>query len=216
VDELYSDAYLLAVNKPGGMPVQPDPTGDMSLFQLVQTGPPERPDAGMPHRVDRPVSGVVLFTLTADALAAMSALFAEQRVHKVYWAVVEGTPGEKGSWMHRLTHDAHAHKARVVEVPEGHPCITHYRRLAQGDRYALLELIPEGGRFHQLRAQCAAAGHSIKGDVKYGARRGEADRTIGLHARSITFEHPFTGKQVVVEAPPPSSPLWKALLEKAG
>ncbi len=106
--ELYSDAYLLAVNKPGGMPVQPDPTGDMSLFQLVQTGPPERPDAGMPHRVDRPVSGVVLFTLTAEALAAMSALFAEQRVHKMYWAVVEGTPGDKGSWMHRLTHDAHA------------------------------------------------------------------------------------------------------------
>ena len=92
------------------------------------------------------------------------------------------------------------------------PSTVRFKRLSAGERYTLLELVPDGGRFHQLRAQCAAAGFPIKGDVKYGARRGEKDRTIALHARSVAFTHPFTGKPLSIEADAPSGPLWAALL----
>ncbi|MEO8068727.1 MAG: RluA family pseudouridine synthase [Flavobacteriales bacterium] len=220
MEELWSDAHFLAVHKPAGMPVQADKTGDVSVIETVRTQwQDQHIDAlpGLAHRLDRPVSGVLLLTRTAEALTAINVLFARHAVRKTYWAVVAGVPPDSGVWKHRLVHDPHKHKAYVAR-PEQQAVDAelHYKRLAKGDRYSLLELVPAGGSFHQLRAQCAAAGFPIKGDVKYGARRGEQDRSIGLHARSLEFVHPFTGVKQRVEAPPPSAPLWKALLNMAG
>lgn len=210
---LYQDQHLICVAKPGGMPSQRDTTGDPCVSDLLSAEPGTGGVSfGIPHRLDRPVSGALLLTKDAATLAAMSALFASRNVEKRYWAIVEGKPPERGTWSNMLMHDARAHKARVPAEGQGTAVSLGFRRLALGDRYALLELIPDRGYFHQLRAQCAAAGHPIKGDVKYGARRGEPDRTIALHARSLAFTHPFTGRPVRIEAPPPTNALWNALL----
>ena len=210
---LYEDTHLFAVHKPGGLAVQPDKTGDPDLLALMEERFTGDRSLGLPHRLDRPVSGVVLITRTPQALAAMSGLFAERAVRKIYWAIVAGEPARSGMWAFRLAHDAHKHKAMVTQDSSVAMSSTVFTRLATGDRYSLIELVPDGGRFHQLRALCAAAGFPIKGDVKYGARRGEKDRTIALHARSVSFEHPFTGNLVHIEAETPPNALWKALLE---
>lgn len=206
---LYGDAHLIAFNKPGGMPVQPDTTGDPSLLELVRLSLPAATPLGLPHRLDRPVSGVVVLTRSAEVLPLLSRAFADHAVQKTYWAIVTGDPGPAGRWTHRLVHDPRQHRARVVaDAKRGHDVQVSFKRSAVGDRYTLLELQPDGGRFHQLRAQCAAAGHPIKGDVKYGARRGEPDRTIGLHARSLVFDHPITGERLRIVAPAPATGLW--------
>lgn len=211
---LYSDPHLLCVWKPGGVPSQSDPTGDPSVIELLSQDTLWRSELplGLPHRLDRPVSGALLLTRSQEALVALSALFAEGKVAKRYWAIVEGRPPEKGTWENVLAHDARTHRSRVVRSGGGgRPVRLEYARLAQGERYSLLELAPVGGFFHQLRAQCGAAGHPIKGDVKYGARRGEPDRTIALHARSVSFPHPIERIQLHIDAPPPQGALWNAL-----
>ena len=162
------------------------------------------------------MSGVVLLARTTEANTASQALFRERRMEKRYWAIVEGCVEEARSELrHRLSHDARRHKAIVSKTKEGEEAVTRVRLLAQGDRYALVECIPEGGAFHQIRAQLAAWGHGIMGDVKYGARRAMKDRGIGLHARSLRFTHPFTGAEVFVEAPSPLAMPWPALVSMA-
>lgn len=215
MDILFADAHLLAVNKPGGLPMQADKTGDDHLFAKLAKAFPHDRSLGLPHRLDRPVSGVVLLTRTPEALTAINAMLAQRQVRKTYWAIVEGAPPDNGRWEHRLTHDAHHHKARISDDPDVDPSSVVFRTLARGDRFALIELVPEGGRFHQLRAQCAAAGFPIKGDVKYGARRGEKDRTIALHARALVFAHPLSNEGMSIEAPAPLTPIWTALLNMA-
>lgn len=212
---LYQDEHLVMVNKPAGMPVQPDPTGDPSLLEhmVAMSGLGE---VGLVHRLDRPVSGVVVMALGADALRLMNEEFRQRRVKKVYWAIVEGHPqGADGSGVrtieHQLVHDAHKHRARIVQEG-GKNVHLGFRVLAKGDRYTLVEVVPREGTFHQIRAQLAAIGHPIKGDVKYGARRGDKDRSIALHARSLSFAHPITGAPVQVLAPAPPEGVWKALV----
>jgi 23S rRNA pseudouridine1911/1915/1917 synthase len=212
VEVVFADAHLIAVNKPGGLPAQADKTGDDHLLVRLADVFPQDHALGLPHRLDRPVSGLVLVTRTLDALTAVNMLFAHREVHKVYWAIVEGTTPPNGQWTHRLAHDARHHKARVVDDVSAQEAVVTFRTLALGERYSLIELVPEGGRFHQLRAQCGAVGFPIKGDVKYGARRGEKDRTIALHARSIAFKHPSTGEDLVLHAAWPDTPLWSALV----
>ncbi|HNA33073.1 MAG TPA: RluA family pseudouridine synthase [Flavobacteriales bacterium] len=211
MEVLFSDRYLIAVRKPGGLPAQADPTGDPHLLRLLAPAFPHDHALSLPHRLDRPVSGIILVTRTKEALAAMSVLFQRRAVAKTYWSIVSGQPPESGVWEHALIHDTRNNKARVANDTSGPVARTSFRILSRGDRYALVELVPEGGRFHQLRAQCAAAGFPIKGDVKYGARRGEKDRTIALHARSLAFRHPFTGEALHLEADPPEGGLWRAL-----
>jgi len=213
---LHEDAHLLAVNKPGGLPVQADKTGDHFLLEHLIEMFPSDTSLGLPHRLDRPVSGAIVVTRTPEALAAMNLLFANRAVRKTYWAIVTGTPPEAGTWAHRLEHDTRNHKARVVENTSVDMSHVAFSRLAAGDRYSLIELVPDAGRFHQLRVQCAAAGFPIKGDVKYGARRGEKDRTIGLHARQLMFTHPFTGRTLDLLASPPSTGLWPVLVPSTG
>ncbi|MBK8226634.1 MAG: RluA family pseudouridine synthase [Flavobacteriales bacterium] len=214
---LFSDPWLLAVRKPAGVPVQADPTGDEDLLSLVRIERKE-PALELVHRIDRPVSGVVLLARTAEANKALQALFRERRVEKRYWAIVEGRVEEKGSvaLVHRLAQDAPNRRARVSEVQGDEASRTQVQVLARGDRYSLVECMPEGGAFHQIRAQLSAWGHAIKGDVKYGARRGEKDRSIGLHAREIRFVHPFTGESIRVAAQAPELGIWPALCAAAG
>lgn len=213
---LLETAHFVAVNKPAGMPTQPDQTGDHSLLTEVEAWERTRtahPQIGMPHRIDRPVSGVVLFTRNKEALVVMNDLFRSASVHKTYYAIVEGRTPAEGSCEHVLEHDAMKRKSRVVE--KGEISRLSFRTLAHGDRFSLLEVVPDGGAFHQIRAQLAAEGHSIKGDVKYGARRGEPDRSITLHARSLAFEHELFGGRVLIEAPPPATGVWPAFLRLA-
>jgi 23S rRNA pseudouridine1911/1915/1917 synthase len=206
---LYSDLHLLAVNKPPGVPSQPDPTGDPSVQDLVG-----EEGLGLPHRLDRPVSGVLVLSRTPEALRQLNAAFAEQRIAKTYVAIVEGRM-EDAVLEHLLVHDARAHKAHVVSsLRKGAAhAVLRVRELNAGERYTLVEVRPEGGRFHQIRAQLSAAGHPIKGDVKYGARRGEPDRSIALHARSLGLIHPLTGDPLRIVAPLPKTGLWPTLAE---
>lgn len=202
---LWADAHLLAVCKPAGMPVQPDRGGDPDLLTAVRTRHPGEA-IGLPHRLDRPVSGVVLLARTAPALAALDRAFRERTVAKTYLAVVTGAVAGDLHLEHRLVHDARHRRARLAG--DGILARIHVHPLHRGDRYTLVEVVPQGGAFHQIRAQLAAAGHAIKGDVKYGARRGERDRSIALHALRIALPHPFTGERLCVEAPLPGTPTW--------
>ncbi len=202
---LWADAHLLAVCKPSGMPVQPDPGGDPDLLSAVRARYPGEA-IGLPHRLDRPVSGVLLLARSAQALAALDRAFRERSVAKTYLAVVTGAVAGDLQLEHRLRHDAHAHRARTSD--RGTPVRLRVHPLHRGDRYTLVAVTPEGGAFHQIRAQLAAAGHPIKGDVKYGARRGERDRSIALHAFRIALPHPLTGAPLCVEAPLPDTTTW--------
>ncbi|MBP6391489.1 MAG: RluA family pseudouridine synthase [Flavobacteriales bacterium] len=206
---LWEETGLVAIRKPGGMPTQPDQRADLDALSIVQRMYPAA-DIGLIHRLDRPVSGVLVLALNAIALAAMNALFRERQVRKTYLAIVEGVMPVTFTLEHRLEQDARSRKARVA--PNGHLARLRGRRLAQGDHYALLEIEPDTGLFHQIRAQLAAQGTPIKGDVKYGARRGERDRSIALHAHTLSFRHPVTGTPVLVGAPPPTVPVWSSLL----
>lgn len=210
---LHEDAEVVAVNKPGGMPSVPDQSGDASALHALREV--FGPGVELPHRLDRPVSGVLLAARTPEALRALSAAFAGGAVAKVYHAIVHGLLEGEGTWEAVLTHDARARKAHVTNGGAGRAVRLAWRGLRTGERYTLLELRPEEGAFHQLRAQCAAAGHPIKGDVKYGARRGERDRSIALHAAAIRFTHPATGRVVSITAPPPDTTLWRAFTSGA-
>lgn len=216
VDILYKDENLCVVNKPAGMPVQPDGTGDTSLLDRISAQ--LRPiEPGLVHRLDRPVSGVVLFSLDAHTLRTMNEQFKLRKVEKHYWAIVEGLwEEEERSLEHWLEHDTKTKRSRISADRKGEASRLQVKLLSQGDRFSLVEVVPEGGAFHQIRAQLAAAGHPIKGDVKYGARRGEKDRTIALHARSIAFHHPATDELLEIVAPARTDGIWPPLLSKAG
>lgn len=209
---LLEDPWMLAVLKPAGMPVQADPTGDVDLVSWLRT---QRKELGIElvHRIDRPVSGVVLLSRSPEALPVLHAMFRERSMQKHYWAIVEGSVPMTGPIVleHSLKHDQRSHRSKVVSASGETGSRTQVRPLAQGDRYTLVEAVPEGGAFHQIRAQLSAWGHPIKGDVKYGARRGEKDRSIALHARSVRFVHPFTGVDINITAPYPTGTLWSAL-----
>ncbi len=213
---LYRDENLCVVNKAAGIPVQPDGTGDPSLLDLLaEHVRPQTP--GLIHRLDRPVSGVVMFSLDAPTLRTMNDQFKQRKVQKQYWAIVEGIwEGGERVLEHWLDHDTKAKKSRIATEQKGEAARLKVKLLSQGDRFALVEVVPQGGAFHQIRAQLAAAGHPIKGDVKYGARRGEKDRSISLHARSVAFHHPMTDEHLELAAPPRTDGIWLPLLDKAG
>ena len=205
------------VNKRVSDIVQGDQTGDLSLDKLLKEylkareSKPGEVFLGIPHRLDRPVSGVVVFAKTSKALSRMAQLFKDQQVEKIYHAIVITCPHpESGTLEHYLTRNTKQNKsyAHDKEVPGSKRARLHYRKLASSDHYHLLEVILETGRHHQIRAQLAATGSVIKGDRKYGARRSNKNGGISLHARKIAFIHPVRKEPVEVVAPYPKMDIF--------
>ncbi len=213
VQVCYEDDALLALNKPAGMPAQPDPTGDPSLLDWAQAYAVQ--PLHLVNRLDRPVSGLMLLAKTSRAMIQVQQQFRDSRVHKEYLAVVTGLPPEpQGELTHFLVQNPRTHRVQAYaeERPRAMRAVLCYRLIGQGDRYAFLLVQPLTGRHHQIRAQLAAIGCPIKGDVRYGARRANTDRSIHLHAWRLALEHPTTGRTLCLEASwPQTDALWKAV-----
>jgi 23S rRNA pseudouridine1911/1915/1917 synthase len=222
---LFEDNHCLAVAKPAPLLTQGVPPGIPTLEAMVKAYLKERYHKlgnvylGIPHRLDRPVSGVVVFARNTKAARRLAEQFHNRQVRKVYWAVVERSPaGEmppaEGVWQDWLLKIKEEARTEVVsaEAPGARRAVLRYRRLQEGDGGALLEIEPETGRMHQIRVQAAARGWPVRGDVAYGARLPfgppaelPRDRIIALHARSLTFLHPVRYEPVTVTAPLPQA-----------
>ncbi|HPA35415.1 MAG TPA: RluA family pseudouridine synthase [Chitinophagales bacterium] len=219
LDILYEDNHIIAVNKRSGDIVQGDETGDTPLSDLVKAYIKEKYQKpgevflGVVHRIDRPVSGIVLFARTSKSLSRLNELFKTKEITKTYWAVVKKKPvSDSGTLTHYHLKDEKTRKARLFdkEVAHSKKCVLHYRWLASSDHYHLLEIQLETGRFHQIRAQLAKIGSPIKGDVKYGFERpNENTRSIHLHARKISFIHPVKNEPIELTAPVPDEKIWQ-------
>lgn len=204
----------IALAKPPGIPVQADKTGDKSLFQLAEIYVKSK--LGIVHRIDRPASGVVIFAKNKKAIGVLSDQFRDKTVNKTYLAVVKNKPeNDSGTLRHYLKKNSRTKKTEVhdAEVPGGKLAELNYRLLGSSDNYHLLEVQPVTGRFHQIRAQLAAVGSPIKGDVKYGARRSNRDRSIHLHAWKLEFQHPVSNEKIALLAPLPKDPIWDYFAE---
>lgn len=225
---IYEDNHIIVVNKESGEIVQGDKTGDRPLSELVKDYIKEKyrkPGAvflGVVHRIDRPVSGLVVFARTSKALTRLNKMFAEkEEVSKTYWAIVESTktilPSDTTTLLtHWLTRNEQQNKsyAHDHEVPRSKKAQLRYRVLGRGDRYTLLEVQLLTGRHHQIRCQLAAIGCPIRGDLKYGAHRSNADGSISLLARHISFVHPVSKENISLDAPLPSDALWQTLASR--
>lgn len=220
---LYEDNHLMVVNKKVSQIVQGDKSGDPSMDMLLKAFIKERDNKpgevflGIPHRLDRPVSGAVVFAKTSKALSRMAGLFKEKKVEKIYHAIVEKCPQpDSGTLEHYLSRNTKQNKSYIHdrEVPDSKFARLHYRKLASSDRYHLLEIVLETGRHHQIRAQLAGIGSAIKGDRKYGAKRSNPNGGISLHARRITFIHPVKKEKVEVLAPYPKMDIFPVFFRK--
>jgi 23S rRNA pseudouridine1911/1915/1917 synthase len=207
----------MIVNKRVSDIVQGDKTGDISLDQLLKDfiklrdEKPGEVFLGIPHRLDRPVSGAVVFAKTSKALSRMAQLFKDKEVEKIYHAIVVDCPDpESGTLEHFITRNTKQNKSYVHlrEVDDSKWARLSYRKLASSDHYHLLEILLETGRHHQIRAQLAGIGSVIKGDRKYGARRSNKNGGISLHAREISFIHPVKKETVKVVAPYPKMDIF--------
>ena len=239
MDVIYEDNHIIIVNKQSGEIVQGDKTGDRPLSDIVKDYIKERyakPGAvflGVVHRLDRPVSGLVIFARTSKALSRLNKMFAEGEVHKTYWAIVRRgeklevrgerseVRGQRNDEWHTLEHwivrneKQNKSYAYDTEKPNAKKAILKYRPIGHSDNYTLLEVRLLTGRHHQIRCQLAAMGCPIKGDLKYGAPRSNPDGSISLMARRVEFIHPVSKEPIVVEAPVPNDSLWQAIAPKS-
>ena len=211
---LYEDNHLIIINKLAGEIAQGDKTGDEPLLEKVRAylkkryQKPGNVFCGLVHRLDRPVSGCIVFAKTSKGLERMNALVKNREFSKIYWAIVEGKPEiEEQRLTHYLQRNEKLNKSFVsaTEKKDSQKAELNYRTLWVGDHYSLLEVTLHTGRHHQIRAQLSFIGLPIKGDLKYGAKRSNAGGNISLHARQIAFIHPVTKKEITVLAPPPTS-----------
>ena len=216
---LYEDNHLIIINKRAGDLVQGDKTLDTPLSEIVKEyiketyHKPGNVFLGVPHRLDRPTTGIVIFTRTSKALERLNAMLREKRIQKTYWAIVKQTPkNEKDTLVHFLRKNARNNRSSVFrnEIAGSKKGILHYRLLKKLDRYFLLEIDLETGRHHQIRAQLSFIGCPIKGDLKYGFPRSNSDGSIHLHAREISFIHPVSKEKIHLKAPLPKDPVWQA------
>ncbi|MCI4650796.1 RluA family pseudouridine synthase [Phaeodactylibacter sp.] len=209
---LYKNNQLIAFNKPAGLPVTTDKTGDKAMDQLGEIYC--KSTLGLVHRLDRPASGVVLFARSENALAHLNEQFRERQVEKVYLAAVANRPeAMEGKLVHYLRRDGRKNKTIAYSDPQkdAKQAELSYRYLDSSDHYHLLEIRLHTGRHHQIRAQLADIGCPIKGDVKYGFRRSNPDRSIHLHAWKLTFRHPVSNQEETITAPlPQQDPVWNA------
>lgn len=216
---IYEDNHIIAVNKTCNDIVQGDKTGDIPLSEKVKIwlkekyAKPGNVFIGVTHRLDRPVSGVILFAKTSKALARLNDMFRNGEVKKTYWAIVKNhPPQEEDELVHWLVRNEKQNKSFVydIEKPHAKKAILHYTQIASSNNYNLLEIDLKTGRHHQIRAQLAKIGCPIKGDLKYGFDRSNKDGGISLHARKITFIHPISKEEITILAPTPEDNLWKA------
>jgi 23S rRNA pseudouridine1911/1915/1917 synthase len=215
---LFEDNHLIIINKLPGELVQGDKTGDATLADTVQDylrvtyKKPGNIYLGIPHRIDRPTSGVVVYAKTEKALSRMNVLFrSNEAVKKTYWAVVDRLPDcDEGLVTHYLTRDTVKNKsvATVHERKRSQEARMTFRVLGASKSFYLLEIGLLTGRHHQIRAQLAAMGSHIKGDLKYGASRSNENGGVHLHARGISFVHPVRKQLLTVIAPPPKDVIW--------
>lgn len=222
MEVLYEDNHLIIVNKEVGEIVQGDKTGDKPLSETIKEyikekyAKPGNVFCGVVHRLDRPVSGVVVFAKTSKALERMNKMFADhQQIKKTYWAIVCGRPekidGKIESYMLRVEKQNKSYSYPTAK-PNSKFASLDYKLIATGDRYSVLEVELHTGRHHQIRCQLASIGCPIKGDLKYGAPRSNPDGGISLLARSIEFIHPVSKELIHVEAPLPKDALWGKLI----
>ncbi|MCQ2153698.1 MAG: RluA family pseudouridine synthase [Bacteroidales bacterium] len=213
---LFEDNHLLVINKLPGEITQGDRTGDECLAETLKAFVAQRDSKpghvfmGVPHRLDRPCSGICVFAKTDKALGRMSALFRDGAVRKIYWALCCGRPeADEGSLENWLGRNEKQNKAYVVDGKKGEAKLArlNYRYLRSTDRYHLVEVELLTGRHHQIRCQLSHIGCPIKGDLKYGAPRSNPDGGICLHSREASFVHPVTKRPLTVTAPLP--PGWK-------
>lgn len=208
---IYEDNHIIIVRKEAGEIVQGDKTGDTPLSEIIKGylkekyNKPGNVFCGVVHRIDRPVTGLVVFAKTSKALTRLNEMLKKGEIHKTYWALVEGKRKEKEgvieSW---LLSDGRINKTRTVAkgTPDAKLSKLKYRVIAEGDRYSLLEVQLLTGRKHQIRAQLSSTGNPIKGDLKYGARRSNPGGGISLLAKKIEFVHPVSKEKITVETDP--------------
>jgi 23S rRNA pseudouridine1911/1915/1917 synthase len=217
---LFEDNHLLVVNKPAGMSVQSNDAGIPCLDELVKKYIKEKFNKpgdvflGVTHRIDTPVSGAVILARTSKALARINEAFRNREVKKTYWAVVSGRPERNAATLrHWIRKDHSRNFSKIVppNTPEAQEAVLDYKLIASTDHHSLLEINLHTGRHHQIRVQLAAMGFPIRGDVKYGARRGNGDGSINLHSRFVSFPHPVSKEMMGVLAPVPNDPLWTQL-----
>jgi len=223
-DILYEDNHLLVVNKHAGDLVQSDPDGTEAIEDQIKAMikiRDHKPGAvflGVVHRIDRPVSGAVVFAKTSKALARLNEMIRTGRIKKSYWAITENRPtDEEGSLRHWIVRNAKTNRSHAHQRPksDGKEALLDYRVLGASTNYTLLEVDLKTGRHHQIRAQLSAIGCSIKGDLKYGAKRSNKDGGISLHSRRVEFEHPVGGKIISITAPVPKGDSLWAFFEQA-
>lgn len=217
---LFEDNHLLIVNKPGGMLVQGDDTGDICLvdyakeYVKVKYDKPGNVFMGLVHRIDRPVSGVVMLAKTSKALERMTEAFREKTIQKIYWAIVKDRPPvEDDTLVHWLTKDGKKNMVTAYNKEKGNAQRSElsYTLLKVYDDDSLVEVRPITGRPHQIRVQLSKIGCPIKGDLKYGYPEANEDGCINLHAKKLVFSHPVTKEHMKIEAPLPAKMYWKGV-----
>jgi 23S rRNA pseudouridine1911/1915/1917 synthase len=216
---LYEDNHLLVVNKPPGVLVQGDATGDVPLVEIGKQyvgkkyNKPGEVFLGVVHRIDRPVSGVVVFARTSKALERMNAMFRNKETRKTYYAIVSSKPPQpQGTLIHWLEKDEKKNKTAAYkkETPQGQRSELSYAIIGQSGGLFLLEVNPVTGRPHQIRVQLASMGCPIQGDLKYGADRPLEDASIALHARQLEFVHPVKKEKLTIVAEFPQNRIWNS------
>ena len=214
---VYEDNHIIVVNKTASEIVQGDKTGDTPLSETVKEylkvkyNKPGNVFCGVTHRLDRPVSGLVVFAKTSKALSRLNDMFRLGEVKKTYWAIVKERPNElEGELTHWMVRNEKQNKSYAydTEKPNSKKAILRYKLIGHSQNYHLLEVDLQTGRHHQIRCQLAKMGCPIKGDLKYGSPRSNPDGSICLHARRVTFVHPVSKEVIDITAPLPPGNLW--------
>ena len=210
---IYIDNHLLVVNKSAGMLVQGDITGDLSLLEAARDylkkefNKPGNVYLGLVHRLDRPVSGVIVLARTSKAAGRLSQQIRDKLVKKTYWALVEGNPPQRQKLVNDIERTGTT--SRIVKTGTGKSAVLEYQRLGAVQDLSLLEIDLSTGRHHQIRLQLSNIGFPIIGDFRYGSKRKFPNRSIGLHARAVSLKHPVKDEVMVFEATPPH--YWPSL-----
>lgn len=219
---VYEDNHIIIVYKESGEIVQGDKTGDVPLSETVKDyiktkyHKPGNVFLGVVHRLDRPVSGLVIFARTSKALTRLNAMFKDGDIHKTYWAITKNAPAiPEATLIHWLTRNEKQNKSYAYdrEVPNSKKARLAYRVIGHTDHYNLLEVHLMTGRHHQIRCQLAHMGCPIKGDLKYGAKRSNPDGSISLLSHSVEFVHPVSHELIHLDSPLPDDPLWHGIAE---